>query len=103
MRKAIIALILLLVAAPVLAEDLVYRNGTLTIRISDSPCTSEVLGTAIKGMDAVGPVKAAQVMIRQQRLAACWALDADGDVLLVDQQGDGGFMPREWFKRDHGV
>ena len=106
MRRLPLALLLvamLLLAPSAKAQEMVYQQGALTVRLTSQPCASEVFAAALKVQGAVSVPKAAQVIMGQRSVPACWALDSDADVAMADQDGDKGFLPLAWFKIEPGV
>lgn len=95
-------------AAPPTAEaeatsDLVWRNGSMTLRLTDRPCGFQALADDLNE-NGVPPAKALVIMQEgRPRVPGCWALDMDGDVLLRDVSGQDGFAPMSWFKREPQV
>jgi hypothetical protein len=77
--------------------ELVYRQGSITWRLQQAPCASEVLVDMLNGQGKEGDGRAAVVHVGERRWQGCWGNDSDADVLVVDHSGAAGFMPREWF------
>jgi len=80
-----------LVAAPVLADDLVARNGNDSVRLGEGPCTSElVLARLQPQMHAA--YKAASASVDGQNFVACWRVVGNSAHLLYED-GDQGIIP----------
>lgn len=78
--------------------ELVYRQGTMTWRLQEQPCTSELLAAALRGDEGIasGEPKAAVIEQNGVLFAGCWGWDYEADILVADFRGV-GIMPREWF------
>lgn len=84
--------------------DLIYRRGTMTIRLTEQPCGFQGLERILE--EAGVPPVQAYVMVQEGRpqMRGCWVRAAyDDEVLLEDISGGGSFMPLSWFKTDPGV
>lgn len=123
MRAAIAALVVITalavaaVAAPVVfltenqptvmqapSGDLIYKRGTMTIRLTEQPCGFQGLERILEE-EGIPPVHA-YVMVQEGRpqVRGCWVLAAyDDEVLIEDIGGGSSFMPLSWFKTDPGV
>jgi hypothetical protein len=123
MRAAIAALVVITalavaaVAAPVVfltenqptvmqapSGDLIYKRGTMTIRLTEQPCGFQGLERILEE-EGIPPVHA-YVMVQEGRpqVRGCWVRAAyDDDVLIEDIGGGSSFMPLSWFKTDPGV
>lgn len=86
-----------LLAAPVMAEELVASIGGDSVRLSDSQCANEkVLEQFDPGMRS--QLKHAIAVLQGQSLEACWI--TDGKVAhLVYEDGDVGLVPLSEFKK----
>jgi hypothetical protein len=85
-----------LAAAPAFADELVASNGNDSVRLSDSPCTSEqVLKLLRPGFGAM--LKDASAVVQGQPFKACWLIDGDSAHLLYED-GDQGLIPLTDFK-----
>lgn len=88
MRALVIAA--LMVAGPSHAAGAFERDG-VRIDFADSPCTLPVISEALA--KAIGGTpRHARVDIRGRVLVACYVVDEDGDYLLVDELGAGGYV-----------
>jgi len=86
-----------LVAAPVLADEVVANNGDDSVRLSDTRCSSQkVLGLA--GPPARGELKDAVATIAGQSFKACWVVEG-GMARLVYEDGDEGLVPLTEFRK----
>jgi hypothetical protein len=81
----------MLAAASVHAEP-VMVDGPRTFRLLDSECSAELAIEALKKRDAISPAKRADVTIYGTFVPACWALDPDGDVIVMDRDGESGVV-----------
>jgi len=79
-------------------EDMVYIGGQVTIRLSQADCEIPGLGVALMANGALTPPKTAVVTRYGAEVRACWALDADSDVLVRDEMGTGGYLPMSAFR-----
>jgi hypothetical protein len=70
-----------------------YDNGSLAIVFQDAACDRVSLSTVL-GQYADGPKKQASVMIGGKIIHACYVVDGDGDYLILDERGAGGFIPK---------
>jgi hypothetical protein len=90
--------------APAVAEarDLVWRNGTLTLRLSEEPCRIAQLADALELSESMPQPPQAAVVAQTGRasVAACWVMDVNGDVVMRDVGGNEGFIPMDWFRRN---
>jgi hypothetical protein len=95
--------LLLLIAPPLLAATLVLHDGKgNTIRLYDSPCVhAGILGLIPAASRS--EFKKAQVLLEGKQLYACWTEDADGDPLVLLEDGRGAAFYRKSFKDDIGV
>jgi hypothetical protein len=89
-------------AADATEIDLVFRNGDLTVRLTGDPCEIPLPLMAIPQVIPGAKILKAHVMAgRDQK--ACWAVDAEDDVLVVTEQGGGGWIPLKSFKATNGI
>jgi hypothetical protein len=88
-----------MLALPARADDLVYRDGRVTVRFRTSvPCASEKLTAALATVSTV-PAMAAQVIIRGKEIVGCWSVLPDAStVILGDEAGGGGIFPPNLLK-----
>ena len=85
-----------LLAAPALAQDMVASNGTDTVRLSDSPCSSDAVLSRIRA--SFRPMlKDATATVQGQSHKACWLVNG-GDAHLLYEDGDQGLIPLTDFK-----
>ena len=88
------------------ATPLVYSDEGLAIMLHDTPCQAKEV-TRFLDKDKLSEWKAASIMWQNQPFKACWAVVPDGMApvpvyAIVDESGDGGFMPKADFKPDTG-
>jgi hypothetical protein len=100
MRAIIVAAIAACFAIPASAGGAIFKSRTTTIRLSETPCSGFV-ATLVEPAD-VPKMKTAEVVHRDRAIAACWFVDGE-KVLLVDADGDSGFLMLTDFKPDDGV
>jgi hypothetical protein len=83
--------------------DLVYRRGTMALRLTDQPCGFQGLEKILED-EGIPPVHG-YVMVQEGRpqVRGCWAVNFDQEVLLLDISGGDAFIPLSWFKREPGV
>lgn len=86
--------ILLLLAAPVFAQDLVAKNGSDSVRITDQPCPVEVLKHIEQG--SRGYFRAALAIVGGKTFEACWA-ESNGTAFIQYADGDRGMIPMAAF------
>ena len=89
--KPVFLLCAALVAAPVFAEDLVARNGNDTVRLSEGPCTSQlVLGRLEPQLHE--HYRTASAVVEGTTFAACWRAVGNAAHLMYED-GDQGIVP----------
>lgn len=85
-------------AVPVFAEELVARQGSDSVRLSDSACSSELVLGRIEPT-AKDEYRAATAQFQGQNFVACWRVM--GNVAhLVYEDGDQGIIPIQELKPD---
>ena len=85
-----------LLAAPVFADELVASNGTDSVRLMDSPCSSEqVLSQLTPKLRAM--LRDASAVVQGQTYKACWVVQGNVAHLLYED-GDQGIIPLADFK-----
>lgn len=73
--------------------DMVFTDGPAAIVFHESlPCSVPAAEAAILAFGASSPTHAATLIIPGGRAAACWALDGDGDYIIVTEHGTGGII-----------
>lgn len=97
----VVALGLLLPKDASAAPDLVASNGQDSVRISDKPCSSEVV-LAILNPKYRELVRDAWAVVGGQPFRACWLVDGS-DAHLLYEDGDQGMVPLTDFKQDRGA
>jgi hypothetical protein len=98
MRSLVIAA--LLAAGPAMA-DYVLKTESGYIRLQDAPCTHA------KVLDLLRPqfhseFRHGYLVFKGKQLAACWIFK-DGEVTIIDEEGDGGSVPVDAFKKVSGA
>lgn len=85
-----------LLAAPAMADELVAVNGSDSVRLTDSPCSSEqVLGLLKPQFRSM--LKDASAVVQGQSYKACWVKEGEAAFLLYED-GDHGLIPLADFK-----
>lgn len=85
-----------LLAAPVLADELVAKNGNDSVRLSDSPCSSEQVLNRLKPQYR-SELRDATAVVQGQTFKACWIVEGQAAHLLYED-GDQGLIPLADFK-----
>jgi hypothetical protein len=87
------------------AGELVWRNGTLTLRLIEQPCRITELADALELSEGMpqAPQAAVVAQVGRGSISACWVADVNGDVVMRDAAGTEGFIPMDWFQRDAAV
>ena len=106
MRVALLAAVVAFSAPSFAADateiDLVYRNGDLTVRLTGAQCEIPLPLMAIPTVIPGAEIRMAHIT-QGRDVRACWARDAEDDVLLVTEEGGGGWIPLKQFKADQGI
>lgn len=85
-----------LLATPAMADELVASNGTDSVRLTDSPCSSEpVLNRLQPKFHSI--LRAASATVQGQTYKACWVVQGNVAHLLYED-GDQGIIPLSDFK-----
>lgn len=85
-------------AAPAFAQDLVARQGNDSVRLADTPCTSErVLGRLQPQQKE--EYRQASATVDGQNFQACWR-PMGGAAHLMYEDGDQGLIPIQDLKPD---
>lgn len=86
--------------APMVAAsgDLEYRQGTYRVRLIEQPCPFYDVAEQLEA-EGVPPAKRAAVTTGSRTHTACWIPDGTGEIMTLDQDGKGGTLPQEWFRR----
>jgi hypothetical protein len=80
-----------LAAAPAFADDLVARNGSDSVRLGETPCTSELVLSRLE-KQAHDHYKSASALVDGQNFVACWRVVGNAAHLLYED-GDQGVIP----------
>jgi hypothetical protein len=99
MRKFAIAL---LFPFAVHAADKVFSDGPIAVIFHTTPCTVPQTQASIAAHGPTTEAQAATVVIQGRRSAGCWALDEDGDYIVVDERGSGGVIFAKAVKEPRG-
>lgn len=87
-----------LAVTPAFADDLIARSGSDTVRLADSPCSSEqVLKHLQPQMHA--QFRAASAVVEGRSFSACWRVMGQVAHLLYED-GDQGVIPLTDLKRE---
>lgn len=95
MRFALVCAAALL-AAPVLADELVASNGNDSVRLSTNPCTSELVLNRLKPQFRK-ELREATAVVEGKTFKACWVVEGHAAHLLYED-GDQGLIPLTDFK-----
>ena len=85
-----------LLAAPALADELVASNGNDSVRLSNTPCTSELVLNRLQPQMR-GELRDAIAVVEGKTFKACWVVEGHAAHLLYED-GDQGLVPRRDFK-----
>lgn len=96
MRLALLCAAALL-AAPAFADELVASNGSDSVRLSDSQCSSEKVLEQIPS-ELRASLKDATALVNGQQFKACWVADQHA-AHLVYEDGDQGLVPLSEFRK----
>lgn len=100
MRVALLATVVAFSASAFAGQALVFKDESLSIRLTQEPCTSPVADLLIP--EVLPTVKRADVVFQGQAFRACWR-SVGQFAEIVDETGDGGRVPMNLFKPDNGV
>ncbi|MES2632110.1 MAG: hypothetical protein V4669_04015 [Pseudomonadota bacterium] len=89
--KSLIICAALAVAAPVMAQNLVARQGDDSIRLADAPCASEVVLEKIPEQFH-SQLRQATATVDGHTFSACWR-KAGAAAHLIYEDGDQGIVP----------
>jgi hypothetical protein len=85
-----------LAAAPAFADEVVASNGNDSVRLSDSPCTSQQVLSLLD--PSLRPaLRDASAVVQGRSFKACWVVHGDAAHLLYED-GDQGLIPLADFK-----
>lgn len=85
-----------LLAAPAMADELVAVNGSDSVRLTDTPCSSEKVLSLLKPQ-ARSLLRDASAVVQGQSFKACWVREGEAAFLLYED-GDHGLIPLADFK-----
>jgi hypothetical protein len=83
-------------AAPAFGQELVARQGSDSVRLSDAACQSELVLARVEPGSA-DDYKAATAQFQGQTFVACWRT-MGGVAHLVYEDGDQGIIPMQELK-----
>jgi hypothetical protein len=95
-------LILALFPFAVHAADKVFSDGPIAVIFHSTPCTVPQTEAAIAQHKPTTEAQAATVVIQGRRTRGCWALDEDGDYIVMDERGSGGVIFAKAVKEPKG-
>ena len=90
-------------AADATEIDLVFKQDGLSIRLTGADCPIPLPHIAIPQVIPDAQIKLAHVQAGNRDQLACWAVDAENDVLIVTESGGGGWIPLKAFKATNGI
>jgi len=85
-----------LLAAPVLADELVASSGSDSVRLSSNPCSSEQVLNRLKPQFRA-ELRDATAVVQGKTFKACWVVEGRAAHLLYED-GDQGLIPLRDFK-----
>lgn len=88
MRLLVLGLVLPALGTVAMAQS-VFRGSDFMVLFYGTPCEVPMLA---EGMKHIGVVKKAVIVHEGMRIPACYATDEDGDHLLIDTRGNGGWV-----------
>ena len=97
MKRILVGAGAALLALSAYADSAIFRAGADSVEITEEPCHASVV--ALLPADAVQHFRAANAVIGGQLIQACWALRADGMVVLAYSDGDQGLLPAGVFQK----
>lgn len=96
MSKLVLGLLAALVSLSAIATDYVFSTKNVTITAhSNQPCSPKILALMTEEGKAQ-TWRAAETQIQGRTIDACWT-QIDDKVLIIDIEGDAGFIPVEAF------
>ena len=98
MKRAFVCAGIAVLALSAQADDMVFRQGDVSVRLTQEPCAVPQAIVMLWGVMEKAAL-AAEVTEGTRKTAGCWVIDADGDVALVTEDGRGGYIPGAAFKR----
>lgn len=101
--KALILVAALMAAGPALADDMVFKSESTTVRLTEASC-EQASFQAVLAQVKPEPARVAVVTFNGRHIPACWvAHQESGNVAIVDADGDMGLIPMAEFKREAGI
>lgn len=98
MFKRALSAALLCAAFSAQADDMLFRQGNTSVRLTQGPCAVPQAIVMLWGVVET-EAKAAEVTEGERKIAGCWVIDSDNDVAIVTEDGRGGYIPAAAFKR----
>ena len=99
MRSLLLAA--LLAAGPAMADELEFRNGKTFIRLQDKACESQRVLSILRS-DVHDRFRSGYMQHEGRLIQLCWTLEGN-DVIVVDEDGDGGAVPAIAFSLAKGT
>jgi hypothetical protein len=101
MKQALTCAALLCAALTASADDLIWQGDGVSVRFLAEPCQRASL-VMILSQNSPAPAYQAEVTIGSRSLGACWA-ELDDRLVLVDEDGDGGYIAKAQLKISKSV
>jgi hypothetical protein len=95
MRSLLIAA---LIAAGPATADVIARQGEDSVRLTHNPCTLTQHQAFPTGIPE--SFLSASAVVDKRMYVACWAMRADGQVVVLYDDGDVGMVPATSFRQD---
>jgi hypothetical protein len=92
----------LLVAGNAMSAELVFKHADTTIILTEAPCKNQ----RIQLMAAAAKVElpyAGMAKFGNYVVSLCWGRVGEGELVVIDDDGDGAKLPIAAFKVDKGV
>jgi hypothetical protein len=99
--RSILLAAALAAAGAAMAGDLVGRDGDEWVRLTDAPCSSELVLGRLPA-SAAGEFHAATAQFHGQLFTACWRVMGNA-AFLIYEDGDQGVIPLQALKPELGA
>lgn len=97
MKKFLLGLLLALAFLPAFADYAYSTKDVAIIAKENQACSPQVLNLLTDEAKQFS-WKAAEILFQGRKIQACWAL-VDDKVVIVDEEGDGGFIDPAAFRK----
>jgi hypothetical protein len=97
MKRIVLCAGAALLAFSATADSAIFRAGADSVEITEEPCHAAVV--ALIPAEVVQHFRAANAVIGGKLIQACWALRADGMVVIAYSDGDTGLLPAGAFQK----